>query len=121
MYDQTNGDPNGTPLSVDNMEAFDRLPAELRTFIANSIAPWNSQMAADMLRSGGLDYVMRALRNSEKIQHDGAVKAGVIPKVKYYRFALERRCDESPVEIAKRERAEIRAFRYRFKHRTIRE
>ena len=101
--------------------SFDSLPAVLRKFIANSIAPWNTEIAADMLAAGGIDYVMRSLRNSEKVQHNVAVRAGLIPRVRNYRFRLERRSKETPIEIAKRERAEIRAFRYHFRHRGVRE
>jgi hypothetical protein len=91
----SNCDPNAPGgLSEDRMDYFDQLPPAVRAYIASSIASWNSRQILEAYRwakAAGMEpvgFILSTLKKNEKIQHDAAVKAGVIPKVENYAFEI---------------------------------
>jgi len=112
-YQESNADPNApSGLALDNMNNFDNLPKELRQFIANSIAPWNSVEAYHLMVTEGVSGAIQAIRGAEKNQHNSAVLLGVLPRVK--NFNLNRVREESDIDAKKRQRiAEAGERRFR--------
>lgn len=92
---QTNADeraPGG--IHEDHISFYDRLPPEVRHYMANSICCWNSIQAAQIVRDFGVEVLLKMLVTNDRQFHDLGVQRKIVPRVKGYRF--EFRTDRKP-------------------------
>jgi hypothetical protein len=76
---------------MSDFEAYDRLPAQVRAFIANSVSPPNATLIEKMLRTMPVDQFMAGIRAHELRQHLDDARRGEVAPVPSGQFQLKPR------------------------------
>jgi hypothetical protein len=76
---------------MSDFDAYDRLPAEVRAFIANSVSPPNAMLVEKMLRTMPVDQLLTGIRAHELCQHLNDARRGEVMPIPSGQFQLKRR------------------------------
>jgi hypothetical protein len=76
---------------MSDFDAYDRLPARVRAFIANSVSPPNATLIEKMLRTMPVDQFLTGIREHERLQHLMDAHRGEVAPILSGQFQLKRR------------------------------
>jgi hypothetical protein len=76
---------------MSDFDAYDRLPARVRAFIANSVSPPNATLIEKMLRTMPVDQFLTGVRAHELRHHLEDAERGEVAPIPSGQFQLNRR------------------------------